>query len=102
MLPGAREKEQRIFIFPNSALKQNEKKINYAQFLAATENKACIEALKRIAPKIDLNKIKIYMIDDINIPVLSEYTYVEPAQSLYFASCFDKCENHIRIANASG
>lgn len=44
--------------------------------------------------KIDLNKIKIYMIDDINIPVLSEYTYVEPAQSLYFASCFDKCENH--------
>lgn len=44
--------------------------------------------------KIDLNKIKIYMIDDINIPVLSEYTYVEPAQSLYFASCFDKRENH--------
>ncbi len=44
--------------------------------------------------KIDLNKIKIYMIDDINIPALSEYTYVEPAQSLYFASCFDKCESH--------
>lgn len=44
--------------------------------------------------KIDLNKIKIYMIDDISIPVLSEYTYVEPAQSLYFASCYDKCEKH--------
>ena len=44
--------------------------------------------------KIDINKIKIYMKDDINIPNLSKYTYIEPAQSRYFASCFDKCEKH--------
>ena len=30
----------------------------------------------------------------INIPTLSEYTYIEPAQSLHYGSCFDKCENH--------
>lgn len=44
--------------------------------------------------KVDLNKIKIYMKGDVNIPNLSEYTYIEPAQSLHFTSCFDRCEKH--------
>lgn len=42
--------------------------------------------------KIDLSKIKIYMSDDVSIPSLSEYTYLEPAQSIIYTSCLDKCE----------
>ena len=34
------------------------------------------------------------MKSDINIPTLSEYTYIEPAQSRRYSNCFDRCENH--------
>lgn len=52
------EIDKRLYIFPNSALKLNDKKINYYEFLQSCENQDCNEALLRIYPKIDLNKIK--------------------------------------------
>ena len=52
-----KEIEARVFIFPTSALKINDKKINYFEYINRAENQDCNEALCRIYPKIKLNVI---------------------------------------------
>lgn len=51
------EMEARIYVFPTSALKVNNKKINYFEFISKLENEDCNKALLRIYPKIDFIKI---------------------------------------------
>ena len=51
------EMEARVFVFPTSALKINDKKINYFEYINGLENEECNDALFRIFPKIDLGKI---------------------------------------------
>ena len=63
VLDHKEEIEQRIFAFPNSALRQNETKINYFQFLMTTENAECLKALKTIGRRIDLSKINAIIED---------------------------------------
>lgn len=63
------EIKQRVFVFPTSALRQDGKKINYAQFLMETENKECWAALKRIVERIDFGRI-CSVID--NTPFISD------------------------------
>lgn len=48
----------RVFQFPTSAIKKNGKKLNYYDFLMSTENTGCNEALQRIVPRINMEKIK--------------------------------------------
>ena len=64
ILNDPKEIEARIYVFPNSILKINDKKINYFNFISSLENKDCNEALKRIGNKIDLCKIN-KIIDEI-------------------------------------
>lgn len=51
------EMEARVFVFPTSALKINDKKINYFEYISGLENKECNDALFIIFPKIELEKI---------------------------------------------
>ena len=51
------EMEARVYTFPNSALKINDKKINYFKFISSLENKDCNEALLRIFPNINMDSI---------------------------------------------
>lgn len=51
------EMEARVYIFPTSAIKINDKKINYFEFISNMENEECNRALKRIYPLIDMEKI---------------------------------------------
>ena len=53
------EMEARVFVFPTSALKINNKKINYFEFINSLRNEDCNKALIRIYPKIDIEKINI-------------------------------------------
>jgi hypothetical protein len=69
VLNNAKEIEDRLFVFPNSALQIEGKKINYAQFLLKTENIECIKALRVIGGKIDLAIISS-VID--NTPFISD------------------------------
>lgn len=52
-----KEMEARIFVFPTSALKINDRKINYFDFISSLENEDCNEALKRMFKKIDIDEI---------------------------------------------
>lgn len=69
VLSHPEEIDERIYVFPNSALKENNKKINYIQFLLETKNEECLRSLKKIGSRIDLDKIN-GIIDDI--PYISE------------------------------
>ena len=51
------ELEIRIFERPFSGIKINGQKIQYFKFISSLENKDCNKALKRILPRIDLNKV---------------------------------------------
>lgn len=59
------ELNSRIFVFPNSIIKINDNKINYYNFLTSTTNQDCKDAVKRIVPRINLEKI-YELIDEIN------------------------------------
>lgn len=51
------EINSRLFVFPTSALKVDYKKINYFDYINSLDNVDCNNALLRIFPKIDLEKI---------------------------------------------
>ena len=47
----------RVYQFPTSAIKLSGRKINYYDFLTTQENADCEAALKRIVPKVDMERI---------------------------------------------
>lgn len=51
------EMDARVYDMPTSAILMNGKRINYYQFIKSNEYKDCRDALKRVAPKINLEKI---------------------------------------------
>ena len=51
------EMEKRVYIFPNAALKENENKINYFEYISNLKNEDCNSALERIFHKIDMETI---------------------------------------------
>ena len=55
------EINQRIFVFPTAAIMDNGKKIAYFDFISSFQEKECNAALKRIARRIDLNKINSFI-----------------------------------------
>lgn len=59
----------RIFQFPTSAIKQNDRKINYYDFLMQAEYPGCCDAVKRIVPRIDLEQIDSFVRD---VPYISD------------------------------
>lgn len=56
-LENPEELEARVYTFPNSALRINNEKINPYKFINSLKNVDCNEALLRMVPKIDFNKI---------------------------------------------
>lgn len=53
VLVDERKIEERIYVFPNSAIKSEGRKINYFRFLNETENKDCIKALQKFEERFD-------------------------------------------------
>ena len=63
------EMEARVFVFPTSAIKINDKKINYFEYISSLQNEDCNQALLRIFSKINMQEI--YSIID-ETPFISE------------------------------
>ena len=57
------EMKARVYVFPTSSLKVNDKKINYYEYISSLQNEDCNKALVKLFPKIDLEKINS-IIDD--------------------------------------
>lgn len=65
ILTNKAEQNLRIYNRPISALRIDDVKINYFDFLTTTTNRDCINSLKEITAKINLNKIN-NLIDEID------------------------------------
>ena len=64
ILENENEMNARIFQFPTSAIKLNDRKINYYNFISSMENEDCNKAILRILPNISLVNINMF-IDNI-------------------------------------
>lgn len=73
ILKNREEIEKRVFVFPTSAIKNGDVKINYANFLLTTNNTDCLKALKIIGSRINMQKINTII---NNTPYISD-TYKE-------------------------
>ena len=52
------EIDNRIYVFPTSAIMENGKKISYASYISSLQNSDCNAALERISERIDMDRIK--------------------------------------------
>ena len=64
VLPSKSEMNARVYDMPTSAILVNGKRINYYKFITSNEHKDCGDAVKRIAPRIDLEEINA-LIDSV-------------------------------------
>ena len=69
VLDNESELHARIFQFPTSAIRLKGRKANYYDFLTGAGNQDCSDALLRIVPRIDLEKIGAF-ID--GVPVITD------------------------------
>jgi len=69
VLPSKAEMNARVYDMPTSAILINGKRVNYYQLIKSNVYKDCTDAVKRIAPRINLNEINT-LID--NVEQLSE------------------------------
>lgn len=69
ILENKAELNNRIYNKPTSTITENDKRINYYEFISSLKNEDCNEALKRMINKIDMEKIQ-KEID--NMPIISD------------------------------
>ena len=69
ILENKDELNARIFQFPTSAIKLNDRKINYYDFISSMQNADCNKAILRLVPNIDIKLISKF-ID--NVPYISD------------------------------
>ena len=58
VLDGPEEIHQRVYVFPNSAIKDDGVKIPYAAHISSLKKPECNAVLRRIAPRIDMDAIQ--------------------------------------------
>ena len=92
VLDNESELHARIFQFPTSAIKLKGRKANYYDFLTGAGNQDCSDALLRIVPRIDLEKIGAF-ID--GVPVITDLqkifykTYITARYELILKPAYD-------------
>ena len=78
--------DARIYTFPNSALKENDIKINYYEYITSLKNQDCNNALKRIVPLIDMNKIN---------KIIDETEYISDLRKEFYKRIINERYNKI-------
>ena len=69
VLSNQDELNARIYRFPTSAIKQNDQKINYYDFLMTAGNKDCNAAVMRMMPRFHLDEMQAFIRE---VPFLDE------------------------------
>ncbi len=75
ILENEDELNARIFQFPTSAIKLNDRKINYYDFISSMKYEDCNKAILRIEPCIDIERINAFIDDIIYISDLQKEFY---------------------------
>lgn len=75
----------RVYQFPTSAIRQDGKKLNYYDFLTTTDNRDCREAVKRIVPRVDMERIRTLITETPYLSDLQREFYQR-----YLAARFDR------------
>lgn len=57
VLNDEKEIDQRVYVFPTSAILDNGKKISYFEYISSLHNEDCNSALKRVTKRIDMDRI---------------------------------------------
>ncbi len=86
------ELHARVFQFPTSAIKVNNRKINYYDFMTRSDNPDCNEALKRIMPRIHLDEINIFVDQTEPLTELQKQfykTYIKARYELILRPAFE-------------
>lgn len=69
------EMDFRLFEIPLSVIRENGEKIRYFDFISSLKNRDCNAALKRIVPKIDINRINALIDETPSISDLQKTFY---------------------------
>ena len=86
------ELHARVFQFPTSAIKVNNRKINYYDFMTRSGNPDCNEALKRIMPRIHLDEINTFVDQTESLTELQKQfykTYIKARYELTLRPAFE-------------
>ena len=75
ILTNEKELNARVYTFPRSAIKYNGEKISYYDILTVTDNEECLNAIKRIVPRIDIEEIGTFIDDMLYISDLQKDFY---------------------------
>lgn len=86
VLSDENELNYRIFEIPTSAIMVNGKKVKYFDFISSLQNEYCNRALKRIVPRIDMDKIR----------KIIEYTpFITDLQKRFYTTMLETRKNRI-------
>lgn len=78
-----KEIEARVYTFPTSALKENDRKINYFEYINSLKNDDCNNALIRRVPLIDMGKINKIIEETPSISDIRKEFYKKIIQARY-------------------
>lgn len=84
------ETNHRIFNVPTSAIKKDNRRINYFQFISSLEDKNCNLALKRIVERLDMAKI---------VKIVEDTPYISSLQKEFYRTML--CARKERILDYS-
>lgn len=102
ILNNKTEINNRVYNRPTSTITENDKRINYYDFISSLKDKDCNNALIRITDRLDMNKI-IQEID--NMPIISEIrkefykTMLTKRYNIILKETSDKINMNKRISN---
>lgn len=85
-LNDPKERDLRIFSIPLSGIRLNGQKIRYFDFLSSLAYEDCNEALKRILPEIDMNKIS---------KIIDETPYITDLQKRFYKTMLSERKKKI-------
>lgn len=81
VLSNENELNFRIFEIPTSAIMNNGRKIKYFEFISSLQNEDCNQALKRIVPRIDMERIR---------KIVKETPFITDLQRKFYITMLEK------------
>ena len=77
VLSDDEEIARRIFTFPTSAIKADDRKLSYFEYISSLKNEDCALALEKISARIDMRRIKALIQETPGLlPIQREFYYV--------------------------